>query len=149
MIFREIHVEDRVLEGCEKNIGQVLPLGHSAFERPPAQHSRPEHSIAFFVEERQDKLGDDFGVVLVIGMDHNHDVAAELESFPVAGFLVGSVTPVFLVDEDSNPELSGEFHGAVVAGVVGEDDVPRVSGISFIPYSAVFLNEYLESGGSG
>ena len=63
------------------------------------------------------------GIVLVVGMDHDHDVRAELQGLGVAGLLVAAVAPVLFVDEDAEAELPGQLDGPVPAGVVDEDDL--------------------------
>src|SRR4030042_4521498 len=103
MVFSEIHVESRVLQGGQKDVPQVLPFGHAALKGLSAQHPRSKDGVTLVVKQRRDELGDDGRVILMVGMDHDHDIAAELERLAVAGLLVAAIPLVFLMDEDAEP----------------------------------------------
>jgi len=90
---------------------------------PILKHPGSEYGVTLPPEERLNELGNDRRIILMVGMDHDHDVAAELEGFRVAGLLVPSVPAIFLVGEDPEAELPGEIDGAVRARVVDEEDV--------------------------
>ena len=54
-------------------------------------------------------------------MHHDNDVGAGGESLTVAGLLVASVTVVIVVNEHVQPQLLGDFDGAIGAVIVHQD----------------------------
>ena len=55
------------------------------------------------------------GRVLVIGVQHDHDVGAGGQSLAIAGLLIASVTVVAIVLEDVKAETRGDFDGMVAS----------------------------------
>jgi hypothetical protein len=54
-------------------------------------------------------------------VQHDDDVRAELERFPVTGLLIPSVSAVRRVNDDvPDPQLLGAAHGVVAARVIDE-----------------------------
>jgi hypothetical protein len=72
--------------------------------------------------DRGDEGRDARGVVLVVRVEHDHDLGAGLERRVVAGLLVATVAPVLGVDDHVEPELAGDVHGLVRGDIVHEDD---------------------------
>ena len=61
-------------------------------------------------------------VVLVVGVDHDHDVGTTAQRFEVARLLVAAIAAVLDVHDDFEPEAFGDVDRVVVADVVDQDD---------------------------
>ena len=92
------------------------PASGSPRNRLPSIRSR----VA--VDDRRDERRDPRRVVLVVGVEHHHDVGAGREGRVVARLLVAAVAPVLAVDDHVQPELPGDVDGLVARHVVDEDD---------------------------
>ena len=77
---------------------------------------------------KRHRVRDDPAVVLVIGVDHDHDVGAAVQGFPVARLLVAAVAAVRRVNDDRQAHLAGHLDRAVRAAVVDEDDLVHAAG---------------------
>jgi hypothetical protein len=73
--------------------------------------------------------GDQSRLILIIWMDHDHDVSTGAQGFRIARLLVASVTEILLVHEHGGAQLPRDRDRIVIARVVDEDDfVDEVSG---------------------
>lgn len=63
------------------------------------------------------------GIVLIIGVEHHHEVGAVLECFPIASLLVGAVAAVTIVAQECDRQSLGYAYGVVRAGIVADDDL--------------------------
>jgi hypothetical protein len=62
--------------------------------------------------------------VLVIRMNHHHDVRTGFQREPVASFLIPAVASVFLVDVDLHAfQIARHRHGVIPAAIIHENDV--------------------------
>src|ERR1035437_7795932 len=86
-----------VLNPGQKTVAAAIPPRHAAFCRVQAQPARSEHDVSFSILDHLAKSGDDGGVVLPVGVQHDDDVGAHLERVPVARLLVASVTQVLFM----------------------------------------------------
>src|SRR5262249_9541014 len=78
---------------------------------------------------RLNDLGEERRVVLIIGVDHHDDVGAGAKGFAVAGFLIGAVAVVAIVNEQFQSKLAGDLGGLIGAAVVHQDDqVDHIAG---------------------
>src|SRR5207302_5883050 len=75
-----------------------------------------------------DGVRNDPRVVLVVGVDHDHDVGAVVEAVAVAGLLVAAVAGVLVVDDDGQAHGAGDGDGVVGAAIVDEEDVVHTAG---------------------
>ena len=120
VVLGEAQAEDGVLEGGQEAVADVLPARHPARERV-AQEAAAEHEVDLAAQDRLDEGRDPRGVVLVVGVEHDHDVGARLQRRVVAGLLVAAVAAVLAVDDDLESEPLGDLHGLVARHVVDED----------------------------
>ena len=123
MVLGQIDQESRVLDRRQENVAEVLPLRHPALDRPAPEHPAPEDRVAAPLEEGLDQVWYDRRIVLVVGMDHHHDIRAALEGRPVAGLLVSAVSAVPLVPDDVQAEATRFLDRVVARGVVHQDHV--------------------------
>ena len=130
MKLGQLEAEGEVLHAGEETVGDVLPPRHALLDhRPSALEPRAEHEVRVRAQDRLDDLRDQRGVVLVIRVDHHHDIAARPERLGVAGLLVGAVAVVPVVDEDLQAQLARDLERGVRGSVVHEDhEVHRVLG---------------------
>ena len=60
----------------------------------------------------------------MVGMDHDHDVAAHLgHRSLIAGLLIPAVAAVALVHDHADRQRPGQLHGAIARTVVDEQDL--------------------------
>ncbi len=92
---------------------------------PPASGSPrkrlPSMRSIVAAQDRLDESRDPGRVVLVVGMEHDHDVGPRFERRVVAGLLVAAVAAVLAVDDHLEAEPPGDLHGLVARDVVDED----------------------------
>ena len=88
-----------------------------------AQEPAAEHEVAMTAGDRRDQVGDAGRVVLVVGVEHHHDLGAGRERGVVAGLLVAAVALVLIVDVDLEPDPMGDLDGLVMGHVVDQDHV--------------------------
>ena len=119
----------KFLEHRQQTVKYVFIDGHAAAKSFPARADAvaADH-VADVVcnEARHDRH--EARVVLVIGVDHDHDVRALLERLGVAGLLVAAVALVGLVLDDGETELFRQCDRAVFRAVVHEDDLIHRTG---------------------
>ena len=66
----------------------------------------------------------DLRIVLMIGVNHDHDLAGHLvDRCPIAGLLIAAVAAVLRMHHNPHGELSGQFDGSVGRGVVNQQDL--------------------------
>jgi len=100
MVFRQFLVHQHILRERQETVGDVFVNRHAAGERAFAQDPRADdHGIDFIGDQVTHRM-DQFGRVLVIGMQHDDNVGAKLERFVVARFLIAAVTEVVVVLDD-------------------------------------------------
>jgi hypothetical protein len=121
VVFGQVQPERPVLEDREPAIGEELPAGHAPGERV-AEEAAAQHQIAAAVDDRGDEFRYPRRVVLVIRVEHHHDISPGRKRRVIARLLVPAVTQVLAVDDHVKPELPGDVHGLVTRHVVDEDD---------------------------
>ena len=72
--------------------------------------------------DRRDEGGEQPRRVLVVGMDHDHDVGAFVQRQRVARLLVGAVAAILGVDVDGGPRERSRLPDRVVAARIVHDD---------------------------
>jgi hypothetical protein len=122
----EVRAEREVLRGGQAAVGDHLPPRHPARSRPArGEEARAEDEVGVARHDRLDELGDDPGLVLAVGVQHDHHVGVALQRLEVARLLVAPVAHVVRVPEDV--EVLGQPArdlDRVVGGlVVDEDDL--------------------------
>ena len=60
----------------------------------------------------------------MVGMDHDHDLAAHLvHGRPIAGLLVAAVAAILLMNDDTHRQLARQLDGPVARAVIDEEDL--------------------------
>ncbi len=77
--------------------------------------------------------------VLVIGVDHDDNIGAGGQSFPVAGLLIAAITVVAVVDEGLQAEAVRDFEGAIGTVIVDENaDIDQVGQFPYRRFQRFF-----------
>ena len=123
VVFGEFLAEEDVFEEGEAAVEDVFVHGHAAAEGAAAEDAGGEHDGVEAVGNDGAHGQDELRGVLVVGVNHDDDVGAELEGFCVAALLVAAVAAVHFMDDDvTDADALGYFHGVVGAFVVHEHD---------------------------
>ena len=124
VIFRQLRSHQNVLRDSQEPIGDVLPPGHAAAQCEPTQDARSHHKIVELVRDHAGQGRYQLRSILIVGVDHNHDICAAFERQPVAGFLIATVAEIFVVHvHDDAGQRSRERDGAIATAVVDQDDI--------------------------
>ena len=102
VVLGQMEPEGHVLDAGQEPVRDVLPLRHAARERV-AQEPAAQHQVRLAGDDRGDERRDARGVVLVVGVEHHHDVGAGLQRPVVAGLLVPAVAAVLAWTMTSRP----------------------------------------------
>ncbi len=121
MVLGQVQAEREILDGRQEPVAEVLPAWHPTGQWI-AQEATAKHEVAAAGHDGRDEVRDPGRVVLVVGVEHDHDVGAGVQRRVVARLLVAAIATVLLVDDDVEPELAGHVHGLVAGHVVNEDD---------------------------
>ena len=115
----EILSEANVLQGGEKTVTDILIDGHTSFEGFAAcSDARAHHDVTNSESDKTYGKRYHLRVVLIIGVNHHNDIGVGFQDGIVTSFLVGAVTPIFLVDEDVESEISSNFDSSVGAAII-------------------------------
>ena len=87
----------------------------------PLSKPRPQHDVGLAVEDRLDHLRHQRRVVLVVRVDHDHDVGLVTQRFEIARLLVAAVAAILQVDDHFQAQPLGDVDGIVVRDVVDQD----------------------------
>lgn len=121
VVLAELLAHQDVLGEGEQPVGDVLVQGHAALERAAAEDARAEDHGVYAIADHRHHGRDELGGVLVVGVQHHHDVGAQLQGLVVAAFLVAAVAGVLFMHHDvADADALGFVHGAVGAVVVHE-----------------------------
>ena len=114
--------QDAVLDRRQGPVGDPLVERHPAAPRRAGLgHPRAEDEVGLAVDDRRDQLRDQPGLVLAVGMQHDHDLGAALKRLEVARLLVAAVADVVRVPDHVDAELAGDLERLVGGAVVDED----------------------------
>ena len=122
MILGQLQPEHSVFRKGEKAVRNVLPPGHPLFHRVDAHQTGAQHHVRPALLNGLDDFGQQCGIVLVIGVHHHDDGGAGAQGLAVAGFLVGAVAVVAVVDEQFEAHFAGDLGGFVGTAIVHQDD---------------------------
>ena len=112
--FSQILPEHHVHDQGEAPVHQVLVERHPALQGLAAgADACAQHDVADAVAQEADEIGDQAGVVLVVGVEHHHDVRTALERGPVTRLLVAPVAPVACVSNYVNAKRFGHAYRVV------------------------------------
>lgn len=123
MVFREFGAKQPVFHQGEHTVAEILVQRHAALQGPAGQNTRAQDHVVGAVRDHGAHGAQELGRVLVVRVEHDHDVGLLLQGQPVAGFLVAAVTQVGLVPVRFDAELPGLVRGVVPAVIVHQDDL--------------------------
>ena len=123
MIFRKMLSKRDVLYQCQEPVGDVLPYGHAAGQRPTAQHAGSQHQVRFAGDDGCNHLRYQGRIILVIRVQHDHDIRVTAQCLNVAALLVTAVPLVLHVDHHVQTKLSGNLDRVVLADVIDQDNL--------------------------
>ena len=124
MIFRKENVEGGVFHHSQKQIRPVLPARHAALDGAAAEHARSENRIGLSTQQGADQLGNDLRIVLMIGMDHHHDLAGHfIHRCSIAGLLIAAVAAIPFMDNHAHRKLAGQLDRPVAGAVIDQQDL--------------------------
>ena len=120
VVLGEFLSEQQVLDEREDAVRHVLVDGHPSGHGVLREDARPE---AHIIHARCDHRGHgrhEARLVLVIGMEHDHDVGPALEGDVVTTFLIATITLVRVVPHAMDTEFLSQGEGIVAAVVVDQ-----------------------------
>ena len=116
--------QDPVLDRGQEAVGDELVERHPAPERRTGLgEARAEDQVGTALDDRRDHPRDDFGLVLAVGVEHDHDVSPALERLQITGLLVPAVADVVRVPDEVERQRPGHVDRLVGRLVVNEDDL--------------------------
>ena len=121
VVFAELLPHQDVLREGEHTVGHVLVQGHAALQRAAAQDARAEDHGVYALADYRNHGRDELRGVLVVGVQHHHDVPAQLQGLVVAALLVAAIAAVLPMHHnvpDADP--FGFFHGGIGTVIVHE-----------------------------
>jgi hypothetical protein len=121
VILTVVTPEASVFYSREEFVANPFPARHPANDCPVVQQPRPDHHVGISLSDRLHHCRDQSRVVLIIGMDHDHDVGAIAQGVDVTRLLIGPVAPVRGMDDHVEPLLECDGRGLVRAGVIDHD----------------------------
>jgi hypothetical protein len=111
------------LEKVRAQLKTYLYRGMPPWRAPLPWGAGAQHTLIDVVGDEPGHRGDQFGGILVIGMELDDDVGAHLECFIVASFWVAALASVlFMSDDVVGAEFFGYGHRVVPAIGIYEDD---------------------------
>src|ERR1035438_3830231 len=99
VVFRQLDAQKEILKGGEESVGDVLIERHSALEGATAENAGAEDHVVDAACDHACHGWNKGGRVLVVRMDHHHDVGTCGQSLAIAGLLVAAIAVVCVVDE--------------------------------------------------
>src|SRR5262249_55402651 len=88
----KVLTQGEVLDRRQEAVGKVLPRRHPALERLVARtNATAQHHVANTQLDESDYMRDHTTVVLVVRVDHHHDVGAAFQGVAVTRLLVSTV----------------------------------------------------------
>src|SRR4029453_5116709 len=94
VILRQFGAEQKILNQGENPVRDIFPPGHPAAQRAPAEDARGKDAGEKTAPDEHRHRGDERRSVLVVGVDHDHDVRAGGEGESVTGLLITAVAAV-------------------------------------------------------
>ena len=118
MVFRKLRPQEQILKRGQKPIGHILVQRHSAPERAPSDDSGTQDHIVDAGGHHPGHGRDQERRVLVVGVDHHHDVGAGGECLAVTSLLVATITIVAVVHEGRQAQTLRQADRLVGARII-------------------------------
>jgi len=103
MVLGELLPDEQILDEGQNSVRDILVERHAALERAPPQDSRAQRDVVEPARDAGAERRNEARRVLVIRVDHHHDVRTTRERLGVASLLVAAVTTVGLVNDGGKP----------------------------------------------
>jgi len=123
MVFRELVAKEQVLHEGEGAVRHVLPRRHPPLHRPSPEDAGAKHAVEVTTRDHRRHGRKEARRVLVVRVEHDHDVRASGQRLAVAGLLVAAIPAVLRVHHVVHAKLPRHVDGAIHAGVVYQHDV--------------------------
>src|SRR6266851_7228347 len=123
VVLRQFVPEQQIFDSRQDAVGNVFPDRHPAGQRADAEDARAQHHVEMSAGDHPRHGRHQPRRVLVVGVDHHHDVRPAPQRLGVAGLLVPAVAAVLLVHHHVQAQLARHAHRLVIRLVVDEDDV--------------------------
>ncbi len=131
--FAEILSGHDVFDEGESSVHEILDGGHVATKRlGTGTDAITQNDIADSQSKKSYCVRHYAGVVLIIGVEHDHIVRAAVECFPIASLLVGAVAAIAIVAEKCDRKPLSDAYRVVRAGIVADDDFVDVRAIQIV-----------------
>jgi hypothetical protein len=116
----QAHAGEAVLQAGQHDVAEELVARHAALERVGlVDHARAQDHVGAVVDERGEHLGEDFGGILAIGMQHDDDIHAAVDGVLEADLLVAAIALVGPVAQHMQLGIGGLEADGLLDGVVG------------------------------
>src|SRR5207302_10369894 len=98
--------------------GSVFVDGLATTQRYPSDNACSQGYVVNVVCHHDGDGGNEERRVLIVGMQHDHDIGARSQRLPIARLLVSSVAVVAVVLEDKQPHAVRETYRLVGAVII-------------------------------
>ena len=109
VILGEFGPQQQILKQGEEAVEEIFVRRHAPLPGLAAQDAGADGCLVFAAGHQTGQGRDDFGRVLVIGMQHDHDVGRGFQSLGVAGLLVAAIAHIAFVQETTDPQTPGHL----------------------------------------
>ena len=96
------------MKGGKDAVGEIFVNRHAALECTTTKDARAQNHVIDATGDHSRHGGHKGRRVLVIGMNHHHDVSSRSEGLAIAGLLIPAIAVIGVVDEGEHAEALGE-----------------------------------------
>ncbi len=101
------------MERGKHAVENILIDRHAALQGAASDNARTQHDVINIESHHAGHSCNQQRRVLIIGVQHDHDVSAFSQGFPIAGLLVASVAVVLVVNVELQSQLVGDLYRPV------------------------------------
>ncbi len=123
VVFGEFLSEQDVLDQRQNPIRHIFIDRHSACNRILCQDSRRQAHIIHAGGDHRGHGRHEFGLILVIGMQHHHNIRPARQRDVVTTFLIRAISLVRLVADAMNAELLSQGEGVIRAMIIDQNHI--------------------------
>jgi len=123
MVFRKLYAEQQIFHQRQPPVGDVFVNRHPPLQRATPQNPRGQHRVELTGCQHRRHRRNQPRRVLIIRMQHHHDIRTPRQRRRVARLLVAAIAPVAVMPDGMNAKLRRQCHGGISTGVIGQDDV--------------------------
>ncbi len=118
MEFRQLAPQEKVLKSGQKTIGHILVCGHPSRKGTASDDAGPQDHVINTEGDHAGHGRNQLRGVLIVRMDHHHDIRPVLQRLLITGFLVPTVSQVPFMPECLDPKVPCQRNGPVGAPVI-------------------------------